>query len=102
MAVELEDGKVVKLPPLTIFQHEINLEVFLGDAENFELADDETVDTTEAFAAFEAMKAKIASQRKALEGAYRFLRKIEGAGYGGMADFEIARQQCREHCSDSD
>jgi hypothetical protein len=102
MAVELEDGKIVKVPPLTIFQHEIILEVFLGDAENFELADDSTVDTTEAFAAFEAMKGKIASQRKALESAYRFLRKIEGDGYGGMADFEITRQLCRDHVSDSD
>jgi hypothetical protein len=102
MAIELEDGKIVKLPPLTIYQHEVNLECFLGEAEHFELTDDSTVDTTEAFAAFEAMKAKIASQRQALEAAYRFLRRIEGDGYGGMADFETTRQLCRDHVSDSD
>ena len=84
MSDELEDGKIVKLPPLTIYQHEVNLECFLGEAEHFELTDGSTVDTTEAFAAFEAMRAKIASQRQALEVAYRAGLKVMATG--SMAD----------------
>ncbi len=63
MAVELEDGKIVKVPPLTIDQHMLNLEVFIGDMENLETADDSTVDTTEAAAAFDAMELEIKNKQ---------------------------------------
>lgn len=35
---------------------------------------------------------------KALVEVLDFLNSIEGAGYGGMASFEIARQHVREAC----
>jgi hypothetical protein len=49
----------------------------------------------------EAAEAKVARMRDALELAAPFLDSIEGAGYGGMAAYEAAREAVRAGLRDT-
>jgi hypothetical protein len=64
---------------LTIEQHLSNLGAFIDDADYFELADDSTVDITEACAAFHAISAEIARLRAELAAARQDAERMRNA-----------------------